>query len=405
MKTIQKIAALALCIASAGPSVAHAASSSCPAADAAARAALDARHRLQQIPSQQSDYVSETVLPAQRDAIRAYKQALVGAIDARLACSDERVEPAALQRTLAATLRASAKPAGADGHSSFGDNPTVQVERAATPRPLVLVRTGFDVTCGDDNLLAGYVWDNSGDNGGWRRVLRWQSDDYNDVSGAYGRGFEFTALPGGQVVVVHGTPWCTSTWTHFVADVIVPANGAAPQRAVFRMSKDYWFEEDNFRLKTRPDGFELRAAVHSIDLNLLLVRPGIYRYRVDGDTVHRVQPAAANGRDFVDEWLTVDDTLAREWSDPASAAAALKARQALNERRKAPDTSFGYGAVRGCSTAKDRFQVEIALTGKSGQTVAKRYGLIRQEANGFTMLGLQDAPEPTCRGANLMPRH
>ncbi|KWO05675.1 hypothetical protein WM25_18470 [Burkholderia ubonensis] len=83
----------------------------------------------------------------------------------------------------------------------------------------------------------------------------------------------------------------------------------------------------------------------------------------------------------------------------------MKARQALNEQRKAPDTSFGYGAVRGCSTAKDRFQVEIALTGKSGQTVAKRYGLIRQEANGFTMLGLQDAPEPTCRGANLMPRH
>ncbi|OMG73378.1 hypothetical protein [Burkholderia ubonensis] len=400
MKTIQKIAALALCIASAGPSVAHAASSRCPAADTAARAALDARHRLQQIPGQQSVDVSEALLPAQRDAIRAYKQALVGAIDARLACSDERVEPAALQRTLAATLGASAKPGGSDGDSSFGDNPTVQVERAATPRPLVLVRTGFNVTCGDDNLLAGYAWDN----GAWRRVLRWQSDDYKDVSGAYGRGFEFAALPGGQVVVVHGTPWCTSTWTHFVADVIVPANGTAPQRAVFRMSKDYWYEEDNFRLKTRPDGFELRAAVHSIDFDLL-VRPGIYRYRVDGDTVHRVQPAAANGRDFVDEWLSVDDTIAREWSDPESAAAALKARQALNEQRNAPGMSFGYGAVRGCSTAKDRFQVEIALTGKSGQAVAKRYGLIRQEANGFTMLGLHDAPEPTCRGANLMPRH
>ncbi|WP_431820369.1 hypothetical protein [Burkholderia sp. F1] len=399
MKTIQKIAALALCIASAGLSVAHAAST-CPAADAAARAALDARHRLQQIPSQQSGDVSETVLPAQRDAIRAYKQALVGAIDARLACSDERVEPAALQRMLATTLGVSAKPGGSDRDSSFGDDPTVHVERAAAPRPLILVSSGFDVTCGDDNLLAGYAWDN----GAWRRVLRWQSDDYKDVSGAYGRGFEFAALPGGQVVVVHGTPWCTSTWTHFVADVIVPANGAAPQRAVFRMGKDYWFDEDNFRLKTRPDGFELRAAVHSIDFDLL-VRPGIYRYRLDGDTVHRVQPAAANGRDFVDEWLSVDDPLAREWSDPASAAAALKARQALNERRKAPDTSFGYGAVRGCSTAKDRFQVEIALTGKSGQPVAKRYGLIRQEANGFTMLGLQDTPEPTCRGANLMPRH
>lgn len=55
----------------AASSVAFAAGT-CPAADTAARAALDAQRRLQQIPSPQSADGDAGVLPAQRDAIRAY---------------------------------------------------------------------------------------------------------------------------------------------------------------------------------------------------------------------------------------------------------------------------------------------------------------------------------------------
>lgn len=99
----------------------------------------------------------------------------------------------------------------------------------------------------------------------------------------------------------------------------------------------------------------------------------------------------------------MDDALAREWSEPAAAAAALKARQAFNAESKAPDIGFACGPVRGCSDSKDRFQVELDLTGKDGNTVARRYALIRQERNGFTMLGLRKAAEPACRRANLMP--
>ncbi|TCW82064.1 hypothetical protein C5O80_20395 [Burkholderia sp. SRS-46] len=401
MNNTLKRATLTLCLlaAASAASVTFAAGT-CPAANTAARAALDAQRRLQQIASPQSADGDADVLPAQRDAIRAYKQALVGAIDARLACSDERIEPAALQRSLAAALTAPATASKSKGGDSpFGSDLAVQVERAATPRPLMFVRAAFGITCGDDNLLAGYAWEG----GGWRRVLRWQADDYQDISGAYGGGYDFTPLPGGQVLIVHGTPWCSSRWSLFGADVVMPASGASAQRTLFHLRNGYVIDDDGVRTKVRPDGFELRMTVGSLDGDVM-TRPGIYRYRVDGDTVHRVQPAAANGRDFVDEWLKVDDALAREWSDPAAAAAALNARHALDERRKAPDTSFEYGPVRGCSAAKDRYQVEIVLTGKSGQPVARRYAQIRQEANGFTMLGLQDAPEPSCRGANLMPR-
>ncbi|WP_241288469.1 hypothetical protein [Burkholderia stabilis] len=401
MKKMLTRAALALSIAGALPATTFAAGT-CPAADTAARAAHDAQHRVQQVRNPQGDGGGTVdVTPPLRDAIHAYKQALVGAIDARLACSDEHVDPAALKRTLAAALTAPAQPASPKGGESvFGGNPTVDVNRDGTARPLLFVRAGFDIACGDDNLLTAYAWEN----GGWRRVLRWQADDYKDIGGAYGGGFWFSALPGGQVAVVHGTPWCSSRWSGFGADVLAPASGSTAQRTLFHTEHGYVIDDDAIRFKVRPDGFELRTTVGSLDSEVM-TRPGIFRYRVDGDTVQRVQPAALNGRDFVDEWLKVDDALAREWSEPAAAAAALKARQAFNAEKKAPDTGFAYGPVRGCSDSKDRFQVELDLTGKSGETVARRYALIRQERNGFTLLGLRNSAEPACRGANLMPQH
>jgi len=401
MKKTLHYAAPMLCALFTLPAASFAAGT-CPAADTAARAAIDAQHRVQQVRNPQSDGGGTVdVSPPLRDAIRAYKQTLVGAIDARLACSDEHVDPVALKRTLAATLGVPAQPAQPKtGESAFGRNPDVDVTRDGTSRPLLFVRAAFDIACGDDNLLTAYAWEN----GGWRRVLRWQADDYKDIGGAYGGGFWFGALPGGQVAVVHGTPWCSSRWSRFGADVVAPANGAAAQRTLFHTDHGYVLDDNAIRFKVRPDGFEMRTTVGSRDSDVM-TRPGIFRYRVDGDTVQRVQPVAVNGRDFVDEWLDADDAFAREWSEPAAAAAALKARQAFKTESKAPDIGFTYGPVRGCSDSKDRFQVELDLTGKEGETVARRYALIRQERNGFTMLGLRKAAEPACHGANLMPQH
>ena len=401
MKKTLQYAAPILCALFTLPAASFAAGP-CPAADTAARAAIDAQHRVQQARNPQSDGGGTVdVSPPLRDAIRAYKQALVGAIDARLACSDEHVDPAALKSTLAATLGVPAQPAQPKtGESAFGRNPDVDVTRDGTSRPLLFVRAGFDIACGDDNLLTAFAWEN----GGWRRVLRWQADDYKNIGGAYGSGFWFGALPDGQVAVVHGTPWCSSRWSRFGADVVAPANGAAAQRTLFHTDHGYVLDDNAIRFKVRPDGFEMRTTVGSRDSDVM-TRPGIFRYRVDGDTVQRVQPVAVNGRDFVDEWLDVDDALAREWSELPAAAAALKARQAFDAASKAPDIGFAYGPVRGCSDSKDRFQVELDMTGKDGNTVARRYALIRQERNGFTMLGLRNAAEPACRGANLMPQH
>ena len=154
-----------------------------------------------------------------------------------------------------------------------------------------------------------------------------------------------SALPGGQVAVVHGTSSCASRWSQFAADVVAPASGSTAQRAVFHSENSYVLDDNPIRFKVRPDGFEVRATVGSMDSDVM-TRPGIFRYRVDGDTVQRVQPVALNGRDFVDEWLKADDALAREWSEPAAAAAALKGRQAFDKASKV--------AGRGSRTARAR---------------------------------------------------
>ena len=369
----------------------------CPEADAAARAAREAGQRLRKMLDVHDDADGNAVSAPEREAIGAYKRALADAIDARLACDDEKADPAVLQKTLAAALGAAARTAASG--SLF-----IDVERGLAPRPLMLVRANFAIPCGDDNLLAGYAWQR----GGWRRVLDWQSGAYDMISGAYGDSFSFVALPGGQVVVAYGTPWCTSSWSVFHADVIMPANDAAAQRLLFHMETGYFRgDEVGIRLKKVADGFELRATVSSRDADVL-TRPGIYRYRVDGDTVRRVQPAAANGRGFVDEWLGVDDILARDWSDSADAAAAsLPARQRLLTATKATDAYFSYGPVRACATAQDRYQVEMRVekyadAGKSVPPPQKWYALIRQEKNGFAMLGLSTTADAACNGPDLM---
>ena len=368
------------------------AADACPGADAAAHAAREAGLRWKKMLDAREDDSDSDLSASDRQAIGAYKQALGAALDARLACSGEKTDPATLQRTLAAGL----------GWGKPSQFLRIDTQRRATPRPLMLVRLDFGIPCGDDNLLAGYAWERQR---GWQRVLDWQSGDYKDISGAYGDGFSFAALPGGQVVVAYGTPWCTSNWSGFHAAVIAPADGAAAQRVLFQ-SETYYFRGDGVgvRLKEIPGGFELRARVSSLD-PAVLVRTGIYRYRVHGDTVQRVQPAAVHGRDFVDEWLNVDDALARAWSDPAAADALVQARQGLREQC---DALFRFGPLRACAGGKNRYQAEIELDDTSASEQPRDwtphywYALFRQERHGFTMLGLGKTPDAACTGPDLL---
>jgi len=377
------------------------AAGSCPKADAAAQVAREAGQHWKKMLDAREDRNSictggDLSVP-DREAIRAYKRALGEAIDARLACSGDKIDPAALQRTLAAAL----------GGGKPGEFLVIYAQRSAAPRPLMLVRANFGLPCGDDNLLLGYAWRQ----GGWQRVLDWQSGDYEDISGAYGSGFSFVVLPGGQVVVAHGTPWWISFWSAFHADMIVPADGTAAQRVLFHMKSEYYMGDDGFQLKKVPGGFELRAFVHATDVEKGTCL-AIFRYRVDGETVRRVS-AATNGRGFVAEWLNLDyfdewsnpdESLARAWSDPAVADAVLQARRSLREQYEEGEKLL-FHSVRACAGGKNRYQIKFRLYDTYNHKPRQKwYALIRQEKNGFTMLGLGTTPDATCKSGDLMTK-
>ena len=140
--------------------------------------------------------------------------------------------------------------------------------------------------------------------GGWRQVLKWQSEKYSEVNDAFGDFFEYSIAPlssSGQwaVAVAHGHPWCTSRWSGFDIDIIAPVHHAAPQRVLFHKNYGYSREADPV-MEAKADGFELRLKIGMMDG--ITTRLGIYRYRTIGN-VQRIQPVAMNGRDFVDEWL------------------------------------------------------------------------------------------------------
>lgn len=361
------------------------ATSPLPAVAAAAKA-------LQQAGAKHEDMDTD-VAADERTALQAFKQALVDGVEARLTCLPTSADAATLEKDLAAALAAAPaeKPTPDSGLApGFGEALGVGVTAKPAQPGLMLVQLGFAIPCGDDNLLLGYRVEN----GKWTRVLRWQSPDYDSIADAFGAPFNVLPLAGGRIAITHGTPWCTSTWSKFGFDLIQPGEGAAPQRTVFHLDHGYRLDQD-LSLAARPDGFELRAEVGMLDTDILM-REGIFRYRIAGDTVQRIQPAARNGRDFVDEWLQIDEPLARAWSDRAAAPGIIAARADLLKDKPSPS----YGAVRSCKGQAGHYQVELNL-GDSGPDL-HRYAMLRQEPNGFTMLRFGPKADPACKGPDLM---
>jgi hypothetical protein len=372
----------------------------CPAAQATDDSVKSAYQAMQQaMASGFTDDADNSVTPALSQAIEHYKQTLADAFDAHLACAPATPDATALQADLSQRLLPAPKPAN-DSEVALPDQNEIVVSLSTSPTPLLLVSGGFAIPCGSDNVLRGYR--REGDT--WVRALDWQSGPYKDISGAYGDLYLYERLANGDIAMMHGTPWCTSRWSHLALEVVRPATADQAQRTLLHDEHDYVRDDHEVKLKARPDGFEWRAEVGSLDGDLL-TRPGIFRYRQDGESFQRIQPAASNGRGFVDEWLRVDPPLARAWADPAGADATLAAREELLGLNKRSGVTLAYAAVRGCKADPARFQVDIELD--SPEPLAEgnqRFVSIRQEANGFTLLGLSRSADPACSGPDLMAK-
>ena len=360
--------------------------------------------------------------------IHAFKDTLATVAASSLQCLLETADAAALESTLAAALGANlpqAKPDGAADDQStspahvYGADLTVKVSRPSRPAGLLLVVFNFGIACGDDSMLLAYEFRG----GRWQQAVRWQADDYDEISGAFGDFFDYQAIPIERpegapqwlLAVAHGTPWCTSLMSGFEVNVIDPVRDLHPQKIIYTEKEGYHRGDVPATMRIEPDGFELRMEAYSLDLSLV-TRIAFYRYRFMGSPaggyqVERIQPIANNGRDFVDEWLQSPWGEAAKWAAP-DGLAGLEPIHKRIEALRSPETkewpTFTYGPVRACTDSATHFQVELdqeASEQAKPRPTPPTFFQIREGKNSFTLLSASTQHDPHCAGPDIMAKH
>lgn len=341
-----------------------------------------------------NDAVDGLVPDAASQDITLLKKALLTVITARITCElNAHIDVVALAKELTANLQANTPE---EKIAIYGYDLSFQVEQIKREEPLLIVRVSFGIPCGDDNILLVYRFRKNQ----WHLDLQWQSKPYHEISGAFGSGYEYLLLNNQEpiIAITHGSPWCTSAWGQLTMDVIKLGKEGQPQSLLFSQTISYYSGEEPARFKLKPDGFELRASVHSLDTDIL-TRTGIYRYQVKGDKVNRIQPIALHGRDFVDEWLALNKETASELTESKNREALMSIHTKFYDR-------YGYfGAVRKCYGKQEQglFQVEMNFYGvEKDSGVELHYFLIQPIANGFIMKDSSSTASPNCTGSDIM---
>ena len=361
---------------------------------------------------------TDTGVPvATQNLIRGFKDSLAATADAFMDCERGGAGDAkGIETRLADLLGAGAedsvrKPAGElvvtdQGRDKiYGANLQIAARAEEHEPPLIGFKIGFDIPCGMDEMLL--IYQSSGN--GWRRMIRWQSDPYSQISGAFGDFFEYAVFgerrgDDWRVAVAHGKPWCSSSSSGFDLDVLRPATGAiASQQTVFHKEAAYWRDMDS-TMRGEPDGFELRLNVTSLSSRSDR-KVAIYHYRLHQGRLHRYQPVAENARDFLDEWIQADWNEAAEWTARNSLGSLGKEHEIIadmmNAREESSRPELSYGAVQACSGKQKMVQVEL----NGAPTGWFKYFQIEQGKDSFTLVSGSNAPDPKCTGPDLMGDH
>jgi hypothetical protein len=392
------------------------------------KAVAQLRTDLRSIKLDEDDLGTDVPASAQEN-LTTLKNALAQVARDVFACQSSTVVPSILENELANLLDANPTQPSPDTAVMNGDkryeewlafgysrNLLVNVRNLA-PNLLAVTFT-FHIPCGDDNMLM--VFQNEGDH--WADRVLWQSSPYKEISGAFGDLFLDAILPGAtpndwRIVVAHGKPWCSSRFSGFDIDVLAPNPNDIHPRILWHTSRGYSRDDFAPSLKASGNIFELRIHDDEMIFNpdTGFERTVIYRYRVSGANVARLEPTATTGRGFVEEWLSMPWREAKDQTLPTNSEALQRIH--LHYETSYPEnsniyTSWTAGPVRSCS-ATGYFQVEFdsqrnkIVPGKPGGEQDKPipyYFQIQQAANGYEMESASQTADPTCTGSDLMSK-
>lgn len=362
------------------------------------------------------------VPPPVQAAIEALKRVLAEQTDAVLLRQTSNESAGQVRRALTAALPAervgthtnAELVAAANGDDSkpiagmYGGGLHVAVTQ---PRPdLLLVTESFNIACGEDTLLLVYRTDA----GHWRRILRWDSGQYDQISGAFGDAYEtriLTPTLHGHplLLVLHGTPWCTSVLSSFKMDLF--ELGPTEGRPVWHGSHGYRRDDDPaLTLRTTADGFEVRTPVQSYLRDEKVSRTGTMRYAVRDGSIHRVEPIAQNARESLEEWLGMPREEAREFADGPAGGLTWTMYDTLSWRG-VKDAEIDkhwtavYGPVRSCTDTSKHFQAEMETSRGYGDKLehgTTYYVQMTEVPNGYRIHAVTAQPNRACTGPDLM---
>lgn len=338
------------------------------------------------------------VSPEAQHGIQFMQSSLRRFVGAYMNCVTTSVDSAQIQKELLERVHAFQLPADHRTHDplppdfgKYGFELWFDVKSVPEPQ-LIAVKAGFTIACGADAMLMVF----SPAEKSWREVVRWQSQPYKTIAGAF-EAFDFGISPpdesGHWYVVAHSImPWCSSTWSSIRYAVLRSSGDPLKPKVLMSRSDSMWWGNDDLgKLVVGRDSFDLRFHSNSIDSGVHN-RVWIRHYSVNGDVVRRTQPVAVSPRDFVDEWIV----------SPWQEAAAWSSRQSLEQLRQMHTTlhklRFGidFDSVQKCSEATSTVQV-----GVSDENDEAFYFKI--VGNGpFHMQSISTSPHSTCGGENIL---
>jgi len=350
------------------------------------------------------DFQTDVSLAA-RHTIQSMQSAIGKFVGAYMACVAAQPDPARIQKELSDQSHALRLPAGNMSNDQippdlgkYGFELWFDVKSTPEQR-LIAVKAGFDIACGSDTMLT--VFAPEGDS--WKEVLRWQSQPYKTVAGAF-EAFDYGISPpdesGNWYAVAHSImPWCSSTWSSIRYAVLrSSADPLKPKVLMSRSDSMWWGSEDFGKLVVSRDSFDLRFHSNSIDGGVHN-RVWIRHYAVHGDAVRRAQPVAVSPRDFVDEWIVSPWRDASAWSSRQSPEQLSQMHATLHKLNH--HFGFDFKSAQKCSGTPPTVQVEITQIKDRGEDGDTFY--FKVVGNGtFQMKSVSTSPDSKCGGADIL---
>lgn len=316
------------------------------------------------------------------------KLALIALINERVACENNlSINPLQVQQDLLNALQLSDL---AEAEAIYGYDLKISVDRPNNSPNLMIVRVGFGIPCGDDNVLLVYRFRGNS----WHLDLVWKSKPYNTIADAFSSYIDYLILPANKheaakLLVLHSSADCTTNWRPLIFDVIKLADDNSQQRVLMHQQLITYRGRGLVNINKLENGFELQASVAMLDPDLG-ARRSFYRYRIDNDNIIREQPLGKTPRDFVDEWLTLRKEDLQKFSSGE------RITMLLQEQIKLKDRGGFYGATKYCKK-EALYEVEVTFNGtKEMDAETLQYFYVKPLKNGYLMESITSYPNKRC---------